>query len=295
MTTTDPTDDLLSRPETAKGRLQRAVLELLREHDAAGELPTSNRFLFYELVQAGVLDKSRTRRAGRGADQDLSDASKHLRDVGLVPWEWIVDETRTVTAYTYAPSVAEYLSGAVERATLDRWAGDPPPLILTESRTFGGVLTRTVAAEYLVPVAATNGQVGGFLRTNLAPLLGGDGTGRRVLYVGDLDHQGAQIEANTRRELERAAGAELAWTRVALTAAQADEHDLPRVEKLDRRYRPPRPGWAVEVEALGQGTVTGLVRSALDGLLPEPLDVVEAREDAERAEWRAKLKRRRRR
>jgi hypothetical protein len=33
--------------------LRRAVHELLLQHEAAGELPTSNRFLFNELRQAG--------------------------------------------------------------------------------------------------------------------------------------------------------------------------------------------------------------------------------------------------
>ena len=43
----------LSAPHTAKGRLQRALLDLLRVHERDGTLPTCNRFLFYELVQAG--------------------------------------------------------------------------------------------------------------------------------------------------------------------------------------------------------------------------------------------------
>jgi hypothetical protein len=70
------------RPGTKAARLREAVHELLQRHRAAGELPTSNRFLFYELVQAGVLDKGKTRQNGRGSDQDLSDASKWLRDEG---------------------------------------------------------------------------------------------------------------------------------------------------------------------------------------------------------------------
>jgi hypothetical protein len=63
------------RPGTKAARLREAVHAPLLEHEAAGELPTSNRFLFYELVQRGELDKSKTGARGRGADQDLSDAS----------------------------------------------------------------------------------------------------------------------------------------------------------------------------------------------------------------------------
>jgi hypothetical protein len=282
----DPNHTGLSRPHTKAGRLQRAVLELLHEHDAAGELPTSNRFLFYELVQRGLLDKTKTRQTGRGSDQDLSDASKRLRDVGLVPWEWIVDETRHLTEWRYGATVADYLSDELDSARIDCWTGEPPPLLLCESRTFAGVLERGLASTYLCPVTATNGQAGGFLHTNIVPILAGDE--RRVLYIGDLDHRGAMIEENTRNVLVREAG-EREWTRVALTTEQADQYRLEPIEKVDRAYRPPRPGWAIEVEALGQGVVTGLVRDALDKLLPEPLDVIREREQDERDEWRGRL------
>jgi len=50
-----------------------------------------------------------------------------------------------------------------------------------------------------------------------------------------------------------------------------------------------REGWAIEVESLGQSRVTDIVRGVLDELLPEPLVVVEQREEAERAEVRARL------
>jgi len=139
------------------------------------------------------------------------------------------------------------------------------------------VLERTVAAEYLCPVTATQGQVGGFLHTNVVPYLAGND--RPVLYVGDLDLAGRDIEANTRAVLVRAAG-ERKWKRVALTIEQVREHKLPWVQKVDTRFRPHRLHEAVEVEALGQATVTALVREALDALLPQPLADVRAREDA---------------
>jgi hypothetical protein len=267
------------------GLLRSAVLELLREHEASGELPTSNRFLFYELRQrGGPLFGHKSRGQGRSEDQNLSDASKWLRDEGLVPWSWIVDETRSLTAYRHAETVAEYLADTLDVARINCWGDEPPPLILCESRTFGGVLARTLAAEYLCPVTATNGQVGGFLHTNVVPLL--EGNERRVLYVGDLDLAGDDIEANTRRVLVQAAG-EREWKRVALTAGQA--HGLPRVEKTDRRFRPPRVHEAVEVEALGQGVVTAIIRAEFDALLPEPLADVLVREEDERDEARAIL------
>jgi hypothetical protein len=45
----------LSAPETKRGWLQRACLEVLREHERDDALPTNGRFLFYELLQSGVV------------------------------------------------------------------------------------------------------------------------------------------------------------------------------------------------------------------------------------------------
>jgi hypothetical protein len=47
----------LSAPDTKAGKIQRACLELLREHQRAGTLPTNVRFLFYKLEQRGFVPK----------------------------------------------------------------------------------------------------------------------------------------------------------------------------------------------------------------------------------------------
>jgi hypothetical protein len=206
------------RPGSKAALLRQAVHERLQAHAAAGDLPTSNRFVLYELRQESspALYGFKSRSDGRSEDQNVSLASMWLRDAGLVPWDWLVDETRTLTAYPYAVTVAKYLLDTVDYARIDCWAGERPPLIICESRTFGGVLARTVAEQYLTPVTATNGQAGGFLHTNVAPMLS---YGSRVLYVGDHDVRGNDIEANTWRRLESIVGP-LDWTRVALTAEQ---------------------------------------------------------------------------
>jgi hypothetical protein len=274
-------DDRLSAPHTKAGRLQRACLDVLRQHEATGALPTSGRFIYYELVQAGIVDKSQTRRTGRGADQDVALALMQLRERGVVPWRWLVDETRTLDAWASAPTVSEFMVGMLPRARLDPWEGSAP-LILTESRSLAGVL-RDLTVEYLVPIAATNGQCGGFLRTEVAPLLGG--ADRQVLYLGDLDHAGGQIEQNTRSVLVQAAG----WRRLAITAEQVAEHGLPSVIKHDRRYNDGHEHEAWETEALSQRVIVGLVRDALDALLPEPLADVLERERQERVDLRSYL------
>jgi len=259
------------------GRLRDALLQLLNEHerDAAG-LPTSARFLFYELVQRGILSKERKER-GRRPDQDMSDALTDLRERGLVPWEWIVDETRALDDYRGASNVREWVLDVLPAVRLDPWAGDVP-LILTESRSLAGVL-RELVRDYAVPIAATNGQVGGFLHTEIIPVLR---PGQRILYLGDFDLAGNQIETNTRRVLEREAG-ELDWERLALTGEQVERYGLPLIEKHDRRYNDGHPHEAVETEAIGQTIIVEIVRDRLRRLLPEPLGSVQVRAEQERS------------
>jgi hypothetical protein len=123
------------------GRLRKRVLELLEEHARDGAIPTSVRFLFYELVQQRVLSKEKT--GARRPDQDLIDAVFDLRERGIVPWEWIVDETRKLRDYTGRRNVRDWLLDiSLNAAKIDPWRGDVP-LQLTESRSLAGALIGT--------------------------------------------------------------------------------------------------------------------------------------------------------
>jgi hypothetical protein len=283
-------DHFLSDPDSKQGRLQRACLDLLREHERRGEIPTNNTFLFYELEQHGVIPKhyeginpTTGKPFARTPRQDVSVATMHLRECGFVPWWWIEDESRQLHEWRYAATVADYLRDTIARARIDLWGGEKPPLILCEARATAGVI-RDDVAEYLTPVAATGGQCGGFLVNEVVPLLK-DNT-RPVRYVGDFERRGPaeQIEANTRRYIEKHANRIFArgeWTRIALTAEQVNRSPRLRglaVTKLDKRYKPAKAYEAVECEALGQRVLVRLIRRHLDSLLPEPLAVVQARE-----------------
>jgi hypothetical protein len=216
-----------------------------------------------------------------------------------VPWDWIVDETRALHDYTGWMTIRMGALAAIDNTRLDPWGDEPAPMILTESRSLAGVL-RDLAREYRCQIAATNGQVGGFLVTDIAPeLTGNDG---RVLYLGDLDLSGGHIEDNTRRVLAqhtaRAFDADT-WERLAITAEQVRDHHLPAIRKIDGRHkksgrpcctRRRNPGHdAVETEALRQQVIVGIVRDHLDELLPEPLADVLLRERQQRDELRRQL------
>jgi len=282
----------LSKPDSKAGRLQRHCLNLLAEHRRDGAIPTSGRFLFYELVSRGVVPKDHYRdetgnKKSRTPAQDVADASWHLRrKARIVPMDWIVDETRDLDIWQYAPSVGKYVEDTLPFARIDLWEDAAPPLIICESRSLAGVLRR-IARDYLCPIAATNGQVGGFLHTTVGPLIEGGGGTRRVLYFGDLDLSGGHIEENTRNELSEYG--ELDWQRLAITHVQVREHDLVPVMKTDRRFRAPKKFPAVETEALRQREIQRILTERLDAELPESLPVVLEREEQQRVAVRERL------
>ena len=95
-------------PDFGIGRMRTELMKLLAEHDRDGALPTSIRFLFYECVARKIIAKSGDRKR---QDTLVSDALTSLRDHGRIPWDWLVDETRTLHGYTGSETVAEDLLG----------------------------------------------------------------------------------------------------------------------------------------------------------------------------------------
>ena len=114
--------------------------------------------------------------------------------------------------------------------------------------------------------------------------------GMRVLYLGDYDFAGGDIEDNTRR-----GSGKLLRSRVGTVGAHrgpgphpqldADHQDGPEIQQRLVAHE------AVETEALSQRLIVEIVRKRLDELLPEPFDVVAVREEAERARLRRMLRR----
>jgi hypothetical protein len=265
------------KPDTDRGRVRTALMQLYREHERSGMLPTSNRFLFYELIMQEVIDDDT-----KYPTQLVSTCLTQLRQRGLISWDDIVDETRDIDSFTGSATVAQDWLRYLAQARLDPWHRDIP-FVITESRSLAGVL-RGLVRRYRAHIASTNGQTGeGFLR-RIARYLR---PGVRIGYLGDLDLAGGQIEANTRRVLERLIGGSLQWQRLAITPQQVRRHRLHGVPRDDKRYNEGRgQHQAVETEALSQALIVNIVERWLKDLLPQPLEPLLQREQRERIRLR---------
>ena len=278
--------------------LRQALLTLLAQHEFDDTLPTSARFLFYELVADGTISKKgivagfepRDGKAPARADSDVINALTSLRKDRKIPWDWIVDETRQLESYVGPATMKAGLDAYLSAVRTDPWDGYAP-LILTESRSLAGAL-RSLASEYQVRIAATNGQVGGFLHTDVVPALIKPARDRlhpdkavrmrklQILYAGDWDLAGNDIESNTQDVIEEYRQVE--WDRMLLTAQQVTQYALPVIQKSDSRFKNGGTHDAVECEALSQKLIVQIVQSHLDALLPAPLASFEAADDLER-------------
>ena len=131
---------------SAAATMRKHVLDLIKEHRAAGMVPTSTRFLYYELVQKGIVSKEK--KGAQRPDQPVSVALTQLRKSGEVGWNEIADETRDVSDWQGGTSIRSELESYLEHCRLDYW-DSAAPLVLTESRSLRGVL-EGVCRDYRV-------------------------------------------------------------------------------------------------------------------------------------------------
>jgi hypothetical protein len=277
------------RPGSRPARIEAALLAELDAMRTDNLLPTSGRFLFYRLESLRIVDKQRLdkdgRPSGRQPRQDVSDVLTELREAQVVGWDEVRDRTRGVLDYSGYANLPDAVRGFVAGVQLDPWRGDPP-LLVVESESLAGVL-EPLAVEYRVLLVPLGGQGSGGLLGGELPRYLQDGA--RVLYLGDLDLSGDQIESSARARAEAYAGVRLDWRRLSLTEEQATVYGLEPIVKADKRYRPHRWHDAIETEALDQRVLVRIVRAELDRLLPEPLEAAIAAERAERTALLARL------
>ena len=276
-------DPRLSKLESKAGQLQRHAWEAAAGARSRGCAAHVEPLCVDELEHLGVVRKSRKREGRRlrgfpaGRAATLIDATLQLRERGVAPWWRIVDDTRHLYSWESAPSVAAYLMRQLPRARIHCSARNRPRCCSASRARSAGSCTERWPRSTCAPSRRRTVRSVASSATDIAPELVVSDRTRRVLYVGDLDLSGGQIEVNTRRVLERELGVELDWTRIALTDKRA-RHRLEPMLKLDDRYADGHAHEAIEVESLGQSVVTEIVRAELDALLPEPLDRVLERE-----------------
>jgi hypothetical protein len=129
--------------------------------------------------------------------------SKHLvyaREQGIIPWPWIVDETREaehVPAWTDPLEYCQTIEHAYRR---DNWAQQPYRLeVWSEKSTVQGIL-RPVLRQYGVPCRYMHGYASATAAHEAAVESQADARAWIVFYVGDWDPSGLLMSAADSKE-----------------------------------------------------------------------------------------------
>ena len=231
---------MVRRTEAEIQAIDEAILEILLV-----DQPMSLRHLFYRLVVLGI---PKTENAYKGVGRRLL----LLRRSGLVPQEWIVDNTRRPLVPMMWDSVSQMLSVMAEAYRENMWNRQSDHVqVWCESDSVGGVLAE-ITMKHGVSLMVCRGfasetflvQACEELRSQVKPVF--------IYYFGDHDPSGMwiprKVEERIREVLPRL---DLEFTRVAVNENQIEEYDLPTrpPKKSDSRTKN-FVGDTVEIEAL---------------------------------------------
>jgi hypothetical protein len=199
---------------------------------------------------------------------------KEARERGIIPWDWIVDETRSIERVSTWSNPAAYARAVSLSYRRDFWDQQPHRTMgLSEKGTVRGVL-RPVLDELAVGFFPVHGFSSATAAHDLA--MDDDGRDLILLYVGDYDPSGMNMsEHDLPTRFAKYDGDHIKLRRVALTR----EHlrGLPSFPATDKRDDP-RYGWFVrnygdtcwELDAMDPNDLRDCVEREIMGLI-EPV------------------------
>lgn len=203
--------------------------------------PATIRAVCYRLFVAGLLDSMEKRNTSRVSVQ-LTFAREH----GLIPWAWIVDETREAE---YVPSwedPAAFARAVSQQYRRDNWSDqDVLVEVWSEKGTMRGMLA-PVLRKYGVTFRVMHGFTSATTARDVASMIARECRSVVVFYIGDWDPSGLFMSAvDLPTRLAEYGAAPERFVRLALTAADVADATLPSFEAADKR-RDPRYRWFVE-------------------------------------------------
>lgn len=250
-------------PNLLRG-MARQSLAMIEAMYAAAEAarPITGRGVGYKLFVAGLIAsmaKPEMRRVYR--------LLKVARERGMIPWSWIVDETRALERVSLWDNPEQYARAVSRSYRRDFWNQQPCRVeVWSEKGTVRGVL-QPVLSEYGVGFRPVHGFSGTTTIHDVAE--DDDGRPLLILYVGDYDPSGlCMSERDIPNRLARYDGDHVVLKRIALTREQTA--GLPSFPATDKK-KDPRYKWFVqnfgnrcwELDALDPNDLRALVERAI--------------------------------
>ena len=248
-----------------KGRgMARASLELIEAMrvEAEAAQPITGRGIGYKLFVRGLIPSM-----GQSDMQKVYRLLKEARERGMIPWEWIVDETRELERVPSWNDPSDYADTVIRSYRRDYWNQQPARvLVCSEKGTVRGVIA-PVLDKYGVGFRVMHGFSSATATYDIAQ--DDDGRSLIILYVGDHDPSGlCMSEVDLPARFDKYGGTHIELRRIALLPEHlADLPSFPAAEKKkDTRY-----GWFVrnygdqcwELDALDPNDLRAMVEAAI--------------------------------
>jgi hypothetical protein len=196
--------------------------------------PITGRGVGYKLFVASLIASMAT-----GEMAKVYRLLREARERGIIPWEWIVDETRTIERASTWDDPADYAKTVAQSYRRDFWNQQQHRIIVvSEKGTVRGVLA-PVLDHYAVGFLPVHG----FSSATLVHDLAEDDDGRDliILYVGDCDPSGLFMsEVDLPARFAKYGGDHIWLRRIALMPEQLG--GLPSFPASDKR-KDPRYRW----------------------------------------------------
>ena len=241
--------------------------------------PMTVRQVFYQATVAGLVEKA------EGGYNKVQTDLVLMRRSGMLPYDWLADNTRWQRKPRTFDSVAQALDDTARFYRKSLWAdADAYVEIWLEKDALAGVIL-PVTSAYDVPLMVARGYASLSFLHNAAEFIADLDVPSFIYHLGDFDPSGVNAGEKIEETLrELAPEADITFERIGVTETQISEWRLPSrpTKQTDSRAR----GFgdiSVELDAIAPQDLRDLVQSAIEQHLPpEQFAVLKAAEESER-------------
>jgi hypothetical protein len=246
----------------------------------ASEHPATVRQVFYRLVSDGVIAKTEGE-----YKQTVVRLLAAMRREGVIPFEWIADNTRWMRKSQSFDSVEHALYRTAQTYRRAVWADQSAYVeVWLEKDALAGVLLEATD-PWDVPLMVTRGYPSLTFLYSAAEQIAAVGKPCFLYYFGDYDPSGIDIPRKVEDDLRALApDAALRFERMAVNEHQIEAWSLPtrptkRTDVRAKRFK----GDSVEVDAIPPELLRALVSDAiLQHIDDHALQLLRTAEDSER-------------
>ncbi len=226
-----------------RGKAQKSLDLIDAAHEILDEIqPATVRAACYRLFVAGIIDSMEKRNTSK-----VSVQLTWAREQGIIPWSWVVDETREAECVPSWDDPAAFAQAVSRQYRRDNWCHQNTLVeVWSEKGTMRGTLA-PVLNEYGVTFRVMHGFTSATSAYDAAQMIA-DEAHRDVIifYVGDWDPSGLFMsEIDLPNRLLKYGAEPDTFVRLALIETDIADGDLPSFQASDKR-KDPRYHWFVD-------------------------------------------------